>query len=293
MKIYTPVCAALASVGLLSGCREPETLPTPGDDSASDTAGLDGPYVFDEGTLEPAFEHSNAVWSGAALLDYDLDGWLDIFFTNGENHADSLYRNLGDGTFVDVAEEAGVASLIENGAVVSGDLDNDGDPDLIVNSECSTGTFDETGLPLLDGGKILYLNNGDGTFTQQEFKVQGDLAFSLSWCATSLGLSDWNGDGFLDLIVSNGFDPDLVAPWVFFKTESEARNVIFYNDGAGNFQDGVIESGEAIRYAATFTSAVFDVDGDGETELIAGQGGSTSTSTRTARMARSTPMSAG
>ena len=49
------------------------------------------PDIFVEADLEPAFEHGNAVWAGVALLDYDQDGWLDIFFTNGESQANALY----------------------------------------------------------------------------------------------------------------------------------------------------------------------------------------------------------
>ena len=81
----------------------------------------ESPVLFTEAELSPPFFHVNSIWAGVALLDYNNDDWLDIFLTNGHSHADALYHNNGDGTFTDVAAEAGVSSLDENGAAVAGD----------------------------------------------------------------------------------------------------------------------------------------------------------------------------
>ena len=73
-------------------CREPQQTPP----------------SFEAATLDPPFEHGNSGWAGVALLDYDNDGWLDIFFTNGLSQPDALYQNIGDGRFKDVAPELGI-----------------------------------------------------------------------------------------------------------------------------------------------------------------------------------------
>jgi len=209
-------------------------------------------------------------------LDFDSDGWLDIFLPNGLGGADALYRNQGDGTFVDVAEEAGVASLAENGASVAGDLDNDGDMDLIVNTSCSTGTYNSAGLRVNDGDKILYHNNGDGTFTRQAIPVPGvgnHNGDPLIMCATSLTLVDWNQDGFLDLGIANHVDPDLLPPWIFAKRDGLAKNMIFLNDGNGSFNEILHEETVTDDYYVSFVLSFFDIDGNGTQDLLQAQGG--------------------
>ncbi|MGW8182161.1 MAG: FG-GAP repeat domain-containing protein, partial [bacterium] len=103
---------------------------------------------------------------GAAVLDYDGDGWLDIFFVNGAPLGDGttlaetlkpksgpsanrLYRNKQDGTFEDVTDTAGLAGSGYGMGVACGDYDNDGDPDIYVTAM---------------GRNFLYRNNGDGSF---------------------------------------------------------------------------------------------------------------------------------
>ena len=129
--------------------------------------------------------------SGVAWLDYDNDGRLDLFFANGAGLAagkaspgNVLYRNLGNGAFVDVTRKAGVAGrgLFSTGVAV-GDYDNDGYVDLYV-----------TGF----GGNQLLRNNGDGTFTDvtERAGVTGG-----GW-SSSAGFLDYDRDGDLDLYVA-------------------------------------------------------------------------------------------
>lgn len=133
---------------------------------------------------------------GVLLLDYDRDGWLDIYFTNaptvdmalkGEKARSALYRNNGDGTFTDVTAKSGVGypGFAMGGAV--GDYNSDGWPDIYVT--CL-------------GGNVLYRNNGDGTFSDVT-KTAG--VGDGRWSAGA-AFGDYNGDGFQDLIVTNYVD---------------------------------------------------------------------------------------
>ncbi len=225
--------------------------------------------LFDQAVLDPPFAHSNAVWAGTALLDYDDDGWLDVFLTNGRGQPDALYRNRGDGTFVDVAAEAGVDDLSESGAVVSGDLDNDGDPDLVVSTECSTGSHAEGSFYELDGDKVLYLNQGDGTFAAHSLALPDEDLSILASCAVSLSLGDFDGDSYLDLVIANSHDPDVAPSWAFFKEQQHTELVVLYNDGAGNFDRVSPPAWDR----SSFVAAPLDLDGDGRLDLLQGSVG--------------------
>ena len=133
---------------------------------------------------------------GVLVVDYDRDGWPDIYFTNaptvemalkGEKARGALFHNNQDGTFTDVTEKAGIASpcFAMGGAV--GDYNNDGWPDLYVT--CL-------------GGNVLYRNNGNGTFT--DVTKQAGVADG-RW-STGAAFGDFDGDGFVDLMVSNYVD---------------------------------------------------------------------------------------
>lgn len=256
---------------LLAGLLACAPAPTgdsvaPAADSA-EPAELDPRYAFDPATMEPAFHHVNASWSGVALLDYDQDGWLDVFLTNGTSHPDALYRNLGDGTFVDVAAEAGVDSRAASGSVTTGDLDNDGDPDLVVALACSTGSIAPEGAYVLDGGKQVWLNQGDGTFAAGRVASEGDY---LGRCTASLSLADVDEDGFLDLLTAEHTDPDREPPWKFFPEGIYSGNSLYLNDGTGGFDrlEGELDG------TVSFVVAPLDLTGDGHLDLLFGQSGS-------------------
>jgi hypothetical protein len=142
-----------------------------------------------------------ATGSGVALLDYDQDGWLDIYMVNGSTfdalsgkaaapHA-ALFHNNHDGTFTDVAAKAGVTNERWGMGVAVGDYDNDGWPDLFVANF---------------GKNRLYHNNHDGTFTDTAEKAGVQLG---NW-SSGPTFGDYDGDGRLDLFVSGyvHFDPN-------------------------------------------------------------------------------------
>ena len=131
--------------------------------------------------------------SGVGLIDYDNDGWLDIYLVNGSTfdaldgketppHA-ALFHNNHDGTFTDVAAKAGVTNDRWGFGVAIGDYDNDGWPDIFVTN-C--------------GKNRLYHNNHDGTFTDVAEKAGLTLG---NWCAGATW-GDYDGDGRLDLFVT-------------------------------------------------------------------------------------------
>src|SRR5579864_7147889 len=137
--------------------------------------------------------------AGVLLLDYDQDGWLDIYFTNaptvemarhGEKARSALYHNNHDGTFTDVTDKAGVAypCWAMGGAVA--DFNNDGWPDVLVTCE---------------EGVVLYRNNGDGTFTDV---TKAAHLTDPRW-STGAAFADYDGDGFVDLFVSRYVEFDL------------------------------------------------------------------------------------
>jgi enediyne biosynthesis protein E4 len=180
---------------------------------------------------------------GVILLDYDRDGWLDIYFTNaptvamavkGQTSKGALYHNNHDGTFTDVTAKAGLTTkcFAMGGAV--GDYNNDGWPDLYIT--CL-------------GGNILYKNNGDGTFTDVTAKAG---VADGRWSAGA-AFGDYDGDGFVDLMVSNYVDFHLndlpgfgTAPNCKYRGIDVqcgprglkgAGDALFHNNGDGTFTD--------------------------------------------------------
>ncbi len=214
---------------------------------------------------------------GVAVLDYNRDGWLDVFFVNGanlkENQTDRdpvdksspefwnrLFRSNRDGTFTDVTEKAGVQGKGYGMGAAVGDYDNDGDADLFVTNY---------------GPSILYRNNGDGTFS--DVTVQAKLTAE-GW-GTSAGFFDYDNDGDLDLFVCR------YAQWNFasnifcgnkspngrsychpdnFKPIS---NLLFRNNGDGTFAD-VSQASQIAESAGKGLGLAFaDFNGDGYIDI--------------------------
>ena len=180
---------------------------------------------------------------GVILIDYDRDGWPDIYFTNaptvaealkGQKARGALFHNNHDGTFTDVTDKAGLATpcFAMGGAV--GDYNNDGWPDLYIT--CM-------------GGNVLYRNNGDGTFTDVTKKAG---VADGRWSMGS-AFGDYDGDGFVDLMVTNYVDFHLTdmpgfgsAPNCKYRGIDVqcgprglkgAGDALFHNNGNGTFTD--------------------------------------------------------
>ena len=209
--------------------------------------------------------------SGVAMIDFDNDGWLDLYFATTRNlplespnhsQGNKLYRNRGDGTFDDVTERAGVGFHGFTHGVAVGDVDDNGYPDLYL-----------TNL----GPNVLYLNRGDGTFVDA---TKGSGTEGLGW-STGAAMLDYDGDGRLDIYVScYGRWTDGAERPVFFgnpKTGERAycppmaitpaRHLLLRNRGGGVFEDvsgraGVLrEDGRGLGIVAA------DLNRDGRTDL--------------------------
>jgi enediyne biosynthesis protein E4 len=180
---------------------------------------------------------------GVILIDYDRDGWPDIYFTNqptvaqalkGMKPSGALYHNNHDGTFTDVTEKAGLTTPCFGDGGAVGDFNNDGWPDLYLT--CL-------------GGNVLYRNNGNGTFTDVTAKAGvADGRYS-----TGAAFGDYDGDGFADLMVVNyvdfhlddmpGFGSASFCKYKGIDVQCGPRGLrgagdsLFHNNGDGTFTD--------------------------------------------------------
>lgn len=213
---------------------------------------------------------------GVALIDYDRDGWPDIYFTNAQNvemaragtpARSALYHNNHDGTFTDVTDKAGVGYPCWAQGAVVGDYNNDGWPDLLVT--CF-------------GGVVLYRNNHDGTFTDvtKAAGLAGDTMY-----ATGAAFGDYDGDGWDDLFVSHYVDFHLDNMAAFGSRDTcryigidvqcgprglkGAPDNLYHNNKDGTFIEvskkaGVADPEERYGLAAIWS----DFDNDGKLDLL-------------------------
>lgn len=234
--------------------REPTIAPTPVPTMAEPTPtpeATDGRPLADVSHLldfvrEGIYRNSDGV-GGAAWLDYDGDGFLDLYITNTRDAQNALFHNNGDGTFTNVAEQAGVTSETGNTAVVAGDIDNDGCTDLILAGDGGFQGNDPSGFRV-------YVNNCDGAFNDISETAGIDRPV-VSW---SLALGDVNNDGYLDLYAA-GF----VATGISF----DHRDRLYLNNGDRTFTDMTDEAG--IEGELATCSALFsDYNRDGWTDIF-------------------------
>jgi hypothetical protein len=197
----------------------------------------------------------------AAFADYDLDGDLDVYIGNESSDRQEapsqLFRNEGNGTFVDVAKAAGVENLRYAKAVTWGDIDEDGDPDLFVSN--------------LGSANRLYRNEGDGTFVDVAALsgVSEPIQSFPAW------FWDFDNDGHLDLFVSS-YDTGVghLAAWHRGEPVTCGFARLYRGDGRGGFVD--VAAANGLQYPAMPMGANFgDVDGDGWLDLYLGTGDTT------------------
>jgi len=215
---------------------------------------------------------------GVAIFDYDNDGRMDLFFTNGAllkdpmptgEHPDKrdpkywnrLYHQLPDGTFTDVTERAGLSGEGFSMGVAAGDYDNDGYVDLYV-----------TGY----GENHLYHNNGNGTFTD----VAKRLGVAGSGWSTSAGWFDYDRDGRLDLFVARYLDWDFekgaalcgdsrgTRAYCHPENFSGATNILYHQKADGSFEDVSTKAAIADPAGKALGVAFADFDNDGYTDVF-------------------------
>jgi hypothetical protein len=223
-----------------------------------------------ENAMSPERYLPETCGSGGAFLDFDGDGWMDLylvnsgpcdFFTPARPIRNALYKNNRDGTFTDVTDKAGVPGGTFGMGVASGDYDNDGYPDLFVTAY---------------GRCTLYHNNGDGTFSD----VTDKAGVAAPGWTTSAVWVDFDNDGRLDLFVCSFVEFSLrnnvrcgdnklgrryyCVPRVFKPTHS----LLFHNNGNGTFNE--VSDGTAIHRALgkAFGVVATDINGDGLMDLF-------------------------
>ena len=278
-------------IGIFVGGSTPivsaQTGLTPEDQAKMTEASVEQNYptLYDiTATTKIQFEHVSSpeqkyivesMSGGVALIDFDRDGWPDIFFTGAQSvemarqgtmGRSALYRNNHDGTFTDVSDKAGVATPCWAQGVAVGDYNNDGWPDLLVT--CLSGV-------------VLYRNNGDGTFT--DVTKRAGLGDDNLW-ATGAAFGDYDGDGWADLFVAHYVDVRLDALAEFgsaptcryldFAVQCGPRGLkgspdsLYHNNRDGTFTNVSVRSGVSDPEGRYGLSAIWsDFNDDGKLDL--------------------------
>ena len=203
---------------------------------------------------------------GVALFDFDLDGDVDIYVTNGPGSANSLYSSqlseTGELRYVDVGSEVGVAATEQDSTgVCFGDIDNDGDQDLLVLGNGMPNRLFENRIHAQDGGK--------GMAIFAEITALSRLGETIRHPA-SCAMGDVNGDGLLDIAVANTYNNwEHRLPLATFDHDVlMEHNQLFLNQGNNVFDDASEHSGIQTVARVTWALALVDYDIDGDADLI-------------------------
>ncbi len=248
---------------------------------------MSGPITFDEiagqsginfaidSSPTPNKNQIETMVAGVALIDYDGDGYPDIFFVNGaaiptlekdgSQYKNRLYHNNGNGTFTDVTDKAGLGGDGYDIGVAVGDYDNDGRPDLYVVGVTKN---------------HLYHNNGDGTFTDVTDKAGlggAEYDGKKMWSVAAAWV-DYNNDGLLDLFVTNyvkwevNKDPECMVAQVRNYCSpllyQPLPNTLYKNNGDGTFTDVSAETGISQHLGRGMGVAIADYDNDGFMDIF-------------------------
>lgn len=265
------VCLTLSFISY--SCRENKAVQD-GFSDVSLEAGIDFKYNFGDTTYQNILESSG---SGVTVFDYDGDGDQDIYLLNGtylegisepsgkvfKNTPDALYRNNGDGTFTEVAKQAGLDDRHWSMAAGPVDIDQDGDLDLYL---------------LNYGPNVFYINNGDGTFRDAtaEMGLQGpDSLNGFTKWSVSAAFLDADRDGALDIMVGNflAFDPLHLSPghpeMMPHPSEYHGQaSMLYRQSGNKTFDDITDTSGMYYPDSKCMGLTLFDSDGDGDMDIL-------------------------
>jgi enediyne biosynthesis protein E4 len=221
--------------------------------------------VTHEAGIDHAFEIFQGIFGGgAAVLDFNNDGFEDIFITGGEGK-DAFYLNNGDGTFTNIIDEAGFEDLnrVVTQGVISADVNKDGWVDLFITTiaKVESGRFAAT-------SNFLFINSGNGKFVNRTRSY----GLELPTFSTGAAFGDFNNDGFPDLYVSNFFDRfsgrlDDKMGAIAEGDRAPAHDLLYLNSGGGRFVDVSEEYGmthTGFGFGGVFT----DFDNDGDLDLM-------------------------
>lgn len=172
-----------------------------------------------------------------SFLDYDNDGWLDIYNANDLHQGNTLFKNNGDGTFTDVSVVSGANVYVSGMGIAIGDYDNNGFLDMYITN--------------VDEGNAFLHNNGDGTFTE----IAGYLHIDVGKFGWGTSFFDYDNDGDLDLLVNN-------SGGLQGRDDPARNNTFFRNNGDGQFTE-LFDTGLEADTFYSYGSATADFNNDG------------------------------